>query len=309
MKTTVRSEQMHDTVRTKSRKSLFRIGLIVSYVVTFAVLIGFFVDGFSYYSTPYLERPRNILYRQFRPAGTWGLVFGVIGAVMLTMMLAYTVRKRSKFLRRVGELPTWLNLHIYLGITGPLFIILHTSFKVKGLVAVSFWSMILVALSGYFGRYLYIQIPRNIQGNELSLNELDEIRDSLTQLLLERYDVNNVDAMERLDRLAKVTIPEEAGLFKAFMFTIGNDIRWFAMSRALRKEFSLIIDLPKKQLRYMMELARERSLLQRRIALMSRAQQLFHYWHVIHKPFAFVMYVVMAIHIAVAIWTGYARIF
>ena len=308
MKTSVLSKQMHDAARTKSRKPLFRIGLIVFYVVTFAVLIGFFVDGFSYYSAPYIERPHHLLYRQFRPAGTWGLVFGVIGAAMLTMMLAYTVRKRSKFLRRVGELPTWLNLHIYLGMTGPLFIILHTSFKVQGLVAVSFWSMILVALSGYFGRYLYIQIPRNIQGNELSLHELEEMRNSFTQLLRERYDLN-VESLERLDALAKVSIPEEAGLFKAFVLTIGNDMRWFAMSRALRKEFSLIIDLPKKQLRHMIKLARERSLLQRRIALMSRAQQLFHYWHVIHKPFAFVMYIVMTIHITVAIWTGYARIF
>jgi len=308
MKTNVLSEQMHDAAQTKSRKPLFRIGLTVLYVITFAVLIGFLVDGLSYYTTPYLERPRHLLYRQFRPAGTWGLLFGVIGAVMMTMMLAYTVRKRSKFLRRVGELPTWLNLHIYLGIAGPLFIILHTSFKVQGLVAVSFWSMILVALSGYFGRYLYIQIPRNIQGNELSLQELEGLRNNFTQLLRDTYNLDP-GALERLDALAKVSIPEEAGLINAFVLTIGNDIRWFAMSRSLSREFSLIIDLPKKQLRHLIALARERSLLQRRIALMSRAQRLFHYWHVIHKPFASVMYVVMAIHITVAIWTGYARIF
>ena len=308
MKTSVQSKQMHDATQSKSSKPLFRIALTALYVITFAVLIGFFVDGFSYYSTPYLERPHHLLYRQFRPAGTWGLVFGVIGAAMMTLMLAYTVRKRAKSLRRVGQLPTWLNLHIYLGITGPLFIILHTSFKVQGLVAVSFWSMILVAISGYFGRYLYIQIPRNIQGNEFSLHELEELRNSFAQLLRETYNLEP-SALERLDSLASVAIPEKAGLFKAFVLTIRDDLRWFARSRELKREFSLIIDLPKKQLRHLIKLARERSLLQRRIALMSRVQQLFHYWHVIHKPFAFVMYVVMAIHITVAIWTGYARIF
>ena len=37
------------------------------------------------------------------------------------------------------------------GICGPLFIILHSSFKVGGLVALSFWSMIAVAVSGIAG--------------------------------------------------------------------------------------------------------------------------------------------------------------
>jgi hypothetical protein len=34
--------------------------------------------------------------------------------------------------------------------------------------------------------------------------------------------------------------------------------------------------------------------------------ELFHYWHVLHKPFALVMYLFMAVHVAVAVMTGYA---
>ena len=38
----------------------------------------------------------------------------------------------------------------------------------------------------------------------------------------------------------------------------------------------------------------------RRILLWDRLHELFHYWHVIHKPFAVVMYLFMVVHIAVA---------
>jgi hypothetical protein len=36
---------------------------------------------------------------------------------------------------------------------------------------------------------------------------------------------------------------------------------------------------------------------------------LFHYWHVFHKPFAFIMYIIMLIHIGIALWLGYRWIF
>lgn len=284
-----------------------RYFLIILYVATFVVLATFLIYGFSYYTTPYSERPHHPDYRQLRPAGTWGLLFGVVGALMMIVMLVYSVRKRSKFLRRVGKLPTWLDLHIYLGIAGPLFIVLHTSFKVEGLVAVSFWSMLLVALSGYFGRYLYIQIPRNIQGKELTLQELEDSNRSLNAMLRETYDLDEA-AMKRLDELATVSISDDIGLCRALALSLKSDLHWLASSRVIRKEYARIIDLPKHQLGRLLELTRERYIMQRRVALLSRAQQLFHYWHVVHKPFAIVMYVVMAIHITVAIWTGYARI-
>ena len=43
----------------------------------------------------------------------------------------------------------------------------------------------------------------------------------------------------------------------------------------------------------------------RRLALWQRVRELFHYWHVFHKPFAVIMYLFMAVHIGVAWMTGY----
>ena len=37
--------------------------------------------------------------------------------------------------------------------------------------------------------------------------------------------------------------------------------------------------------------------------------QLFHYWHVFHKPFALIMYIVMVIHVTLTTIFGYTWIF
>ena len=57
---------------------------------------------------------------------------------------------------------------------GPFLILFHTTFKFGGIVAVSFWSMVAVFLSGIIGRYIYLQIPRSIEGQELTLLELED---------------------------------------------------------------------------------------------------------------------------------------
>ena len=50
---------------------------------------------------------------------------------------------------------------------------------------------------------------------------------------------------------------------------------------------------------------RQRAFLERRILLWDRLQRLFHYWHVLHKPFAVIMYLFMIVHVGVALATGY----
>ncbi len=52
-------------------------------------------------------------------------------------------------------------------------------------------------------------------------------------------------------------------------------------------------------------LLQDRALLSRRLLLWERLQELFHHWHVFHKPFAIIMYLFAAVHIGVAIATGY----
>jgi hypothetical protein len=78
-------------------------------------------------------------------------------------------------------------------------VLFHTSFKFGGLVAVSFWSMVAVFVSGIIGRFIYILIPRTIEGRELSLNEVRKMNSGLNEEEIE----GKIQRLEKLQNLFK----------------------------------------------------------------------------------------------------------
>jgi hypothetical protein len=274
--------------------------LALLYLAGFAALACFLAGGLSYYLTPLEERARHPGYWTFKPGGTWGLRFGMAGLAMMTVMHAYSARKRIKLLRKAGPLRGWLDVHILLGIVGPLFVVLHSSFKVGGLVAISFWAMVAVALSGVFGRYLYLQIPRTRAGEELTLAELEKADHELAHRLRTEFGASDA-LLQRLD--AAATPAAGAGLLAVLGSLLLEDLhlrrgRWAEIARA-------VPEVPPAVRRELAALVRQKATLRRRIRLWDALHRLFHHWHVVHKPFAIVMYVFVAVHVAVATATGY----
>jgi len=288
--------------------SRFKIFLYTLYIVSLIIYAYFLIDGLSFYSTPYGERPHHEDYRQLRPAGLGGHTFGVIGSALMILMLSYSLRKRARFLRNKGPLSRWLDIHIYFGIMGPLLVVLHTSFKVQGLVAVSFWSMVAVATSGIFGRYLYLQIPRNIQGDEIDIKELEQDNKQFTLRLRDEFHLDDA-VIRRLEERDALKVDESAGAIKV-LFTILRDdaFRPFRF-RHRHRDYADLKEVPREMRKEIVRITHRKTLLARRIIFLNKVQQLFHYWHVVHKPFAIIMYSIMIIHIVVAVWTGYKWIF
>lgn len=279
--------------------------LIILYAATLITIGYFLILGLDYYRTDYIDRPHHEDYRAFRPAGNLGIVFGYVGSIMMILMLTYSLRKRTKLLGKGVSLRTWLQLHIYLGVCGPLFIILHSSFKVQGLIAVAFWSMIAVALSGYVGRYLYQLIPRNQEGDELTMAEIDKQMQLTTQILRERYGLAP-EQLAQLETLAKRMISTEGSFVKLLVGAIIADLTRPMLARRLMKEMKRSFSSVDRGLKGLVRLALERASLARRIEMLDRTREVFHYWHVIHKPFAIIMYLIMGVHIGIAVWTGFA---
>jgi hypothetical protein len=256
--------------------------------------------GLDYYRTPLVERPRHALHWELKPGGTLGVAYGVAGATLMTAMLAYSVRKRLPLLRHAGKLGGWLDFHIWCGVTGPLAIVFHSAFKVGGLIAIAFWSMVAVALSGVLGRFLYAQIPRSAAGTELSLEEANRLEGELSRRLRDELGVGE-PALAELDAVAMPT--------RSLVGALGAlaAAPWSARRR-VRRLLGQHPELPLATARRLGELVRQRLLLRRRLALWRRLHELFHYWHVFHKPFAVLMYLFAAIHVGVAWATGYARL-
>jgi hypothetical protein len=267
------------------------------YAAGLGVVAYFLAEGASYYATPLVERARHPDYWTLKPGGRLGLRFGVAGLVLMTVMHAYSARKRLRALRRAGPLRGFLDVHILFGILGPLLVVLHSSFKVGGLVSISFWSMVAVALSGVFGRYLYLQIPRTRAGEELTLAEVETADRTLARRLKE--DLGAPDTF--LAALDQAATPERpSNLAAALVSLLLSDLGL----RRLRLP-PLPEGIPPSAAAELLALARQKALLRRRILSWDALHRLFHYWHVLHKPFAVVMYVFVVVHVAVATFTGY----
>jgi hypothetical protein len=285
-----------------------RISLWILYLITLVLLGYIVVTGGSYYDSPLTERPHHPLHEVLRPSGSIGHGVGIIGSLLMIILLLYSIRKRAKFMQNKGDIRYWLNYHIWMGVTGPLLVIFHTAFKLGGIVAVSFWSMIGVALSGVLGRYLYIQIPRTIGGHELSVRELEDLDTKLLQELKDSFKVD--DATLALIQAAS------AGTHRTAKGGWGGLWAWaiqdFTMPfkfRAVRRSLQAGTLISSSDIHRVMKIAKDKVKLRRRAAFLSTAHALLHHWHIIHRPFAAVMLIIMVVHVVITVLFGYRWIF
>ncbi len=271
-----------------------------------AAVIG--LKNWDYYTTPIEERPFQERYDELKPSGLESHGYGIVGSAMIIVgVVMYSSRKRIRTLSHIGSIRYFLEFHIFLCLTGPLLVLYHTTFKFGGIVAVSFWSMAAVVGSGIVGRYLYVQIPRGIQGNELSIKELEEESSRMYNELTEKYGLTIQD-IQRLDVLAT---PRQIRLSSVSSF-----LAFLAMSDITRrsKVQRVIHHLQGKAVSARMvgkiqHLAVERIKLLRRIRFLEQLKMIFYYWHVIHLPFSIIMFVILIVHVSVAIAFGYRWIF
>ncbi len=262
--------------------------------------------GFGYYTTPLEERFFHAEHNVLKPGGTWGHGLGIAGSLaMLIGVSSYMIRKRSRRLARWWKLKHWLEFHIFLCTLGPALVLFHTSFKFGGIVAVSFWSMVAVFLSGIIGRFIYIQIPRSIEGRELTAQEIGEMRTNLIQQIAAEtpesfHGVQKISVVSDLQQ-RKESAKSFPGFFSSYRrnkLIIMELKTEMALSGIKADTMRKIIGLVKKELK-----------LSRRIERLDGMQRLFRYWHVAHLPFAIVMLIIMIVHVVVTILFGYRWIF
>jgi len=275
-----------------------RLGMAV-YAISGACVVCLALAGSSFYLTPLTERARHPGYWVWKSGGSMGHTLGAIGSLMMVLMLLYSVRKRIKALRRLGMLSRWLDVHIYLGVFGPLLVVLHSSFKVGGLVSLSFWSMIVVATSGVVGRFLYLQIPRSRAGDELGLAAVEKLDARLSDQL-RRLGMSEATLRRFEDAIAPPK--ERPGVLRALLELGVGDLRVRSRLRSFARSYQGGATGASDRFRRVL---REKAVIHRRILLWDALHELFHYWHVLHKPFAVVMYLFMLVHVGVAVMTGY----
>jgi hypothetical protein len=107
--------------------------------------------GADYYMLDMGERVLSEKHRVLRPSGSLGIKLGMLGAGLFCCLYLYPLRKRWRWLQRFGKTKHWLDFHVLFGITAPLVITVHSSFKLQGLAGVAYWLMMAVMGSGFIG--------------------------------------------------------------------------------------------------------------------------------------------------------------
>lgn len=288
-------------------KTVHKITFFLLFVFLVFAIITILIKAGNYYGTHMLHRPHHPLHKLWKPGGFVGHGFGIIGSGMLMLLFSYSIRKRFKSIRKWGKLPTWLNYHIFLGIAGPVLITFHTAFKFGGLVSISYWSMVAVALSGFIGRYIYTKIPHHVSGKEMSLQDFEKDQKALTDLLVSDFKLKQEHLM-LIEKLSGVEKIRQRGMFGLLTLFIMDTFSWIT-TRRIFSTITEITEIPPDKMRVLRASIRKRINVARQIAFWSSAHQLFHYWHIVHKPFAYTMIVIMFIHIGVVITFGYTWIF
>ena len=211
-----------------------------------------------------------------------GALLGIVGLGCMIVMLVYSIARRSRVLRQLFRLSTWLHLHIFLGLQGVLAAFFHSvpwflripdvhllNPGVLNLIAV-----MIVFFSGIFGRYLYAQVPKTLGGKHLARKELDAE--------LEAHDVPD----------------EVAALWTGATATRGliGIVRADAQRRsALRRLRGM--DLPAET----RTLAARRLVLERQKTMLDVAGRWFATSILLHRPLAAALYVLSFVHVALAI--------
>jgi hypothetical protein len=287
-------------------KNAHRLYIFILSAIVVATALYLAWKGYSYYSTPLEERFYHPDHENFKSSGIFGHGLGIVGTLLILFgVVMYIVRKRSRRLAQVGRLKYWLEFHIFLCSLGPVMILFHTSFKFGGIVSIAFWSMVAVVLSGIIGRFIYIQIPRTIEGRELSLNEIRNMKTDLQAVLRDSYqldDANISTILASANRHAPMAGQNLIGGIVKQYFEDKSSLR--TLKQELRRNKLAPKDVRKVSRIFINELS-----LNNRIERLQVMQKLFKYWHVAHLPFALIMLVIVILHTAVAFVLGYYWIF
>jgi hypothetical protein len=270
--------------------------------------------GHDYYTLGALQRPLSPKHEILRPSGTIGVKLGMFGVLLFFLIYLYPLRKHWGWLGRQGNSRHWLDFHVVLGATAPIIIAFHSCFKFGNIAGMAFWSMLVVTLSGFVGRYLYSQIPRGLSAAELSKKEMQETEEKLRKELAEQratfgFSVEALYQLPTADEVAKT--PMISSLLSMFLIDFK---RPFKASFVRLQEagfgpwlFSFCGLLPThdQKLERAIRVAQKEATLSKHILFLTRTQQVFKLWHVVHRPFSYAFAILAILHIGIALFMGY----
>jgi hypothetical protein len=281
-------------IRTPAAKPFARAFPVIAAVIVLVVLIAGWLASGEEYLTP--------------DAGP-GYWLGIYGSAAMLSLLIYSFRKRYKSARLIGSVRFWFRTHMLLGIIGPLLILFHANFKLGPLNSnVALFSMLIVALSGVVGKYIYGKIHMGLSGRKARARELLAESEELKRYLGEEMKVGAFVSRE-LNAFSKSIEGEaRASVLGSLWRGAVMAVRARRMRAHLIVEAKRLIRIEGKTAGWSWRQQRDRrKRVTEIVSLFSEAvikaaelafyERLFALWHVLHLPLFFLMLAAGLIHV------------
>lgn len=238
----------------------------------------------------------------------FGYNLGLAGGLMMLSLLLYPLRKRFRPLERLGRMANWFRFHMLLGIGGPILVLFHSTFRIGSMNArIALYSMLLVALSGIVGRFVYRHLHHGLYGKKVSLAEAEaDLKSSTANIASVFTQCPNVES--RLEDFRKEAFAPLEGVWPRIHRFL--TLRWHGrrLERAVRREVKKeLARQGRKQGRSRSELLLNYRLSKEQIsnyieAIVQAAQfenweRLFSLWHVVHIPFLYLLILSGIVHV------------
>ena len=122
------------------------------------------------------------------PGSLIGGMFGIAAAALFVLLLAYSVVKRSAWMKahvtRHASLRAILAFHVYAGVVGALLGIVHSGHTFRSPVGIALVaSMLAVVFSGFAGHYVVLQLGTDVRDQQARLAVLRPRYDAVAAAL------------------------------------------------------------------------------------------------------------------------------
>jgi Fe-S-cluster-containing dehydrogenase component/CRP-like cAMP-binding protein len=229
-------------------------------------------------------------------------ITGLVGLLGIAGVMAYPARKQV-YRRRAGPLRYWMLAHVYLGVIAGVVLLLHGGRSTGGLLtSLLMVSFDLVILTGLFGIFCYIVVPRimtSIEGDPLLVEDLEMRREELRATLA---GIGAEDAPE----LRQVIERRVRGRFLSLRYLLRQYVRredLTAMLEEARREFTPEAErLSDRQARALLIEAIEAAATLRRVDSLVYLHKLLKVWLAPHVVSTSIMLALMVVHIVQVIY-------
>lgn len=244
----------------------------------------------------------------FTPWSQTGYWLGVAGGVAMLLLFTYPLRKRWRVTYNWGASKYWFIAHMVLGIAGPWLILLHSTFHIGSTnAAVALFSMLIVALSGVIGRFLYVRLHADLRGEKASVASLRQAMGAQQHAVSTQLNTapSVLDALHTFEQLA---LPQEEQGTRHLWRLFALPLQRHHVVNACKMEVKQTIKQRAKQEKWPSSVAlmhyrnsctqiEDYAMSVQRAAQFQTFERLFSMWHIAHVPFVWIMVICAIFHV------------